>query len=42
MKYGFDYTNLKAFGCNAIYHVSEGKVETRARKREFVGYGDGE
>ena len=36
-----DYSNLKAFGCTAYYHVSEGKLEPRAKKGVFVGYGDG-
>ena len=36
-----DYSNLKAFGCTTYYHVSEGKLEPRAKKGVFVGYGDG-
>ena len=35
------YSNLKAFGCTAYYHVSEGKLEPRAKKGVFLGYGDG-
>ncbi|KAJ4721544.1 Retrovirus-related Pol polyprotein from transposon TNT 1-94 [Melia azedarach] len=36
-----DYSNLRAFGCTVYYHVNEGKLEPRAKKRVFVGYGDG-
>ena len=36
-----DYTNLRIFGCTAYYHVNEGKLEPRAKKGVFVGYGDG-
>ena len=36
-----DYSNLRVFGCSAYYHVSEGKLEPRAKKGVFVGYGDG-
>ena len=36
-----DYSNLRVFGCTAYYHVSEGKLEPRAKKGVFVGYGDG-
>ena len=36
-----EYSNLKVFGCTAYYHVSEGKLEPRAKKGAFVGYGDG-
>jgi len=35
-----DYSNLKIFGCTVYYHVNEGKLEPRARKGVFVGYGD--
>ncbi|XP_074306515.1 uncharacterized protein LOC141641765 [Silene latifolia] len=31
----------RAFGSTAYYHVSEGKLEPRAKKGVFVGYGDG-
>ncbi|KAG7558728.1 Integrase catalytic core [Arabidopsis thaliana x Arabidopsis arenosa] len=36
-----DYSNLKIFGCTVYYHINEGKLEPRARKGVFVGYGDG-
>ncbi|KAJ4703438.1 Retrovirus-related Pol polyprotein from transposon TNT 1-94 [Melia azedarach] len=36
-----DYSNLRAFGCTIYYHVNEGKLEPRAKKGVFVGYGDG-
>ena len=35
------YSNLGIFGCPAYYHVSEGKLEPRARKGLFMGYGAG-
>ncbi|KAJ4702606.1 Retrovirus-related Pol polyprotein from transposon TNT 1-94 [Melia azedarach] len=35
-----DYSNLRAFGCTVYYHVNEGKLEPRAKKGVFVGYGD--
>ena len=34
-----DYSILKVFGCPAYYHLSEGKLELRAKKGIFVGYG---
>ncbi|KAL1208699.1 Retrovirus-related Pol polyprotein from transposon TNT 1-94 [Cardamine amara subsp. amara] len=36
-----DYSHLKVFGCTVYYHVSEGKLEPRAMKGVFMGYGDG-
>ena len=36
-----DYSILRVFGCTVYYHVSEGKLEPRARKGVFMGYGDG-
>ncbi|XP_074278171.1 uncharacterized protein LOC141601767 [Silene latifolia] len=36
-----DYSILMAFGSTAYYHVSEGKLEPRAKKGVFMGYGDG-
>ncbi|KAL1197961.1 Retrovirus-related Pol polyprotein from transposon TNT 1-94 [Cardamine amara subsp. amara] len=36
-----DYSHLKVFGCTVYYHVSEGKLEPRAKKGVFMGYGDG-
>nr|KYP62383.1 Retrovirus-related Pol polyprotein from transposon TNT 1-94 [Cajanus cajan] len=36
-----NYSNLRVFGCNAYYHVNEGKLLPRSRKCLFMGYGDG-
>ncbi|KAJ4966312.1 hypothetical protein NE237_018161 [Protea cynaroides] len=36
-----DYKILKIFGCPPYYHVSEGKLEPRAKKNIFMGYGNG-
>ncbi|KAL1540760.1 Retrovirus-related Pol polyprotein from transposon TNT 1-94 [Salvia divinorum] len=36
-----DYSLLRIFGCTVYYHVSEGKLDPRAKKGVFVGYGDG-
>ena len=36
-----DYSNLKFFGCPVYYHINEGKLEPRAKKGVFLGYGDG-
>jgi hypothetical protein len=36
-----DYSVLRVFGSTTSYHVSEGKLEPRAKKGVFVGYGDG-
>jgi len=36
-----NYSNLRIFGCNAYYHVNEGKLVLRSRKGLFMGYGDG-
>jgi len=36
-----DYYNIRVFGCTVCYHVNEGKLEPRAKKEVFVGYGDG-
>ena len=36
-----DYSNLRVFGCSTYIHVSEGKLELRARKCIFMGYGLG-
>ena len=36
-----DYFNMRAFGCSVYYHINEGKLESRAKKGVFVGYGDG-
>ena len=35
-----NYTNLKIFGCPAYARVDNGKLEPRAIKCKFLGYGD--
>ncbi|GJR59569.1 retrotransposon protein, putative, ty1-copia subclass [Tanacetum coccineum] len=35
-----DYSKLRVFGCPAYYHVSDGKLNPRANKGIFMGYGD--
>jgi len=32
---------LKVFGCLTYYHVTEGKLEPKAKKGFFMGYEDG-
>ena len=36
-----EYLMSKVFGCLANYQISEGKLEPRAKKGFFMGYGDG-
>ena len=36
-----DYSQLKVFGCTAYAHVDNGKLEPRAIKCAFIGYGSG-
>jgi len=36
-----EYSMLNVFGCSTYYHVSEGKMESKAKKGFFMGYGDG-
>lgn len=36
-----DFSNLRVFGCTAFAHQSEGKLEPRALKCVFLGYGEG-
>ncbi|KAH9660266.1 hypothetical protein KPL70_024153 [Citrus sinensis] len=36
-----DYGNLKAFGCPAYVHISQGKLAPRALKGVFIGYPEG-
>ena len=36
-----DYSQLKVFGCTAYAHVDNGKLEPRAAKCVFLGYGEG-
>ena len=35
------YSMLKVFGCLEYFHASEGKLEPKANKGFFMGYGDG-
>ncbi|WVZ79960.1 hypothetical protein U9M48_027482, partial [Paspalum notatum var. saurae] len=37
----YDYSRLKVFGCLAYAHVDNGKLEPRAAKYIFLGYGSG-
>ena len=36
-----EYSMLKVFRCLTYYHISEGKLEPRAKKGFFMVYGDG-
>ena len=36
-----DYSMLKVVGCPTYYHVNEGKLEPRAKKCVFMGFGNG-
>ena len=36
-----DYMHVRVFGCTAYAHVSQGKLEPRAKKCIFMGYPDG-
>ena len=36
-----DYSDLRIFGCPAYAHVSDGKLEARARRCIFLGYARG-
>ena len=36
-----NYSSLRVFGCPTYFHVKDGKLEPRARKCIFVGYGVG-
>ena len=36
-----DYSILRVFGCTVYYHVNKAKLELRAKKGVFMGYGDG-
>jgi hypothetical protein len=37
----YDYSQLKVFGCTTYAHVDNGKLEPRAIKGVFLGYGSG-
>jgi hypothetical protein len=37
----YDYSQLRVFGCTAYAHVDNGKLEPRAIKCIFLGYGSG-
>jgi hypothetical protein len=36
-----DYSELRVFGCTAYAHIDNGKLEPRAVKCIFLGYGSG-
>ena len=36
-----DYSHLRVFGCTAYAHIDNGKLEHRAIKCLFLGYGSG-
>ena len=36
-----DYSQLRVFGCTAYAHIDNGKLEPRAVKCVFLGYGSG-
>ncbi|GMP53679.1 hypothetical protein CsSME_00019075 [Camellia sinensis var. sinensis] len=36
-----DYDQLRIFGCPAYFHVTESKLDPRAKKAIFLGFGDG-
>ena len=35
-----DYSMRQVFRCPTYYHVNEGKLETKAKKGVFMGYGN--
>ena len=37
-KIATNYDMLRVFGCSAYYHVSDGKLEPRAKKAVFLGF----
>jgi hypothetical protein len=37
----YDYSQLRVFGCTAYAHIDNGKLEPRAIKCIFLGYGSG-
>ena len=36
-----DYDNLHVFGCPACYHVTDSKLDPRAKKAKFIGFSKG-
>ena len=36
-----EYLMFKVFGCLTYYHISEGKLEPRAKKGVFMAHGEG-
>lgn len=40
-KHAGDYENLRIFGCDAYFHVTESKLDARAKKAIFVGFNTG-
>ena len=36
-----DYDSLRIFGCHAYFHVSESKLDPRAKKAVFLGFKEG-
>ena len=36
-----NYSHLRVFGCSAYFHVSDDKLEPRAKKAIFLGYATG-
>jgi hypothetical protein len=36
-----DYNSLKVFGCSAYFHVTEDKLQPRAKRGIFLGYASG-
>ena len=36
-----DYDKLHVFGCSAYYHVTDSKLDPRAKKAKFMGFSKG-
>jgi hypothetical protein len=36
-----DYDSMRIFGCSAYYHVTESKLDPRAKKAIFLGFSGG-
>jgi hypothetical protein len=41
MRESTDYSSLRVFGCAAFFHVTEDKLQPRAKKGIFLGYAKG-